>query len=82
MKTNLLDPLSREIENDLRLHIHSHLTIARRNLWKINVRDLNKFVTIRPIRFFDTTIDIKGKKEIKKNTKTNMKQPITNIKQT
>jgi len=31
---NLLDRLCRDIETDLRLHIHSHLAVSERDPWK------------------------------------------------
>ncbi len=55
-----MDPLCRDIETDLRLHIHSHLAVSDRNPWKYGVKDLARFLKIRPIRFFDKTVNIKG----------------------
>eukprot|EP01137_Pigoraptor_chileana_P013132 Opistho-2@66313 len=60
LKTNLLDPLCREIETDLRLHIHSHLQLDDRNPFKVGLKDLSHYLKVRPIRFFDRYIDIKG----------------------
>lgn len=59
LKTFILDPLCRDIETDLRLHIHAHLAISDRNPWKNGVKDLSRFFKIRPIRFYDKSIDIK-----------------------
>ena len=56
----ILDPLCRDVETDLRLHIHSHLAVSDRNPFKTGVKDLAKFLNIKPLRFFEETIDIKG----------------------
>lgn len=58
---HLLEPLCRDIETDLRLHIHMHLQLDDRNPFKVGVRDLSNFLKLRPIRFFDRQINIKGK---------------------
>eukprot|EP01088_Endostelium_zonatum_P014541 TRINITY_DN3239_c0_g1_i1.p1 TRINITY_DN3239_c0_g1~~TRINITY_DN3239_c0_g1_i1.p1 ORF type:complete len:1217 (-),score=305.58 TRINITY_DN3239_c0_g1_i1:81-3731(-) len=60
LKTDVLDRLCRDIETDLRLHIHSHLHVAERDPWRQGITDLVKFVKCRPLRFFDdSTIDFK-----------------------
>jgi len=56
---NLLDPLCREIETDLRLHIHMHLQLDDRNPFKVGIKDLATFLKLRPIRFFANVINIK-----------------------
>eukprot|EP01136_Pigoraptor_vietnamica_P005657 Opistho-1_new@37581 len=60
LRTHLLDPLCREIETDLRLHIHSHLQLDDRNPFKVGLKDLSHYLKVRPIRFFDRYIDIKA----------------------
>ncbi|RMX41703.1 hypothetical protein pdam_00019853 [Pocillopora damicornis] len=56
---NLLQPLCRDIETDLRLHIHQHLQLDDRNPFKVGMRDLSQFLKMRPIRFFHQFINIK-----------------------
>ena len=53
-------PLCREIENDLRLHIHTVVLGQRGQSLPGRVRDPARFFRLRPIRFFGTLIDIKG----------------------
>ena len=57
---HLLEPLCRDIETDLRLHIHMHLQLAERNPFKVPLKDLSAFLKLRPIRFFDRFINVKG----------------------
>ncbi len=57
---HLLQPLCREIETDLRLHIHMHLQLDDRNPFKVGLKDRAAFIRLQPIRFFDTYINIKG----------------------
>jgi len=42
---NIIDPLSREIETDLRLHIHS-VVLEQANLRNKKVNDLSKYVCV------------------------------------
>ncbi|XP_078343242.1 WASH complex subunit 4-like [Oculina patagonica] len=56
---HLLQPLCRDIETDLRLHIHQHLQLDDRNPFKVGLRDLSQFLKIRPIRFFHQFVNIK-----------------------
>jgi len=60
MREYLLDPLCREIETDLRLHIHMHLQLDDRNPFKVGLKDIGTFLKLKPIRFFDDFINIKG----------------------
>ncbi|CAL1541419.1 unnamed protein product [Lymnaea stagnalis] len=57
---HLLEPLCRSIETDLRLHIHLHLQLDDRNPFKVGLRDLSHLLKVKPIRFFDRTIDMKS----------------------
>ena len=57
---NLLDPLCREIETDLRLQIHLHLQLDDRNPFKIGLKDLSQLLKLRPIRLFDRYINVKS----------------------
>jgi len=60
IEQNITKPLCRDIETDLRLHIHSHLEIAERNPWKTGIKDLVRFFQMKPLTLFDTTINIKA----------------------
>lgn len=43
------------------MHIHSHLAVkGTRNPLKTGVKDLSRFVKIRPLRFVDQSIDVKA----------------------
>ncbi|XP_059151833.1 WASH complex subunit 4-like isoform X4 [Physella acuta] len=57
---HLLEPLCRSIETDLRLHIHLHLQLDDRNPFKVGLRDLSHLLQVKPIRFFNRTIDMKS----------------------
>ncbi|XP_071139375.1 WASH complex subunit 4-like isoform X2 [Mytilus edulis] len=68
LKEYLLDPLCREIETDLRLQIHAHLQLDDRNPFKVGMKDMSQLLKVRPIRFFDRYINIKGYVEHYLNT--------------
>jgi len=55
----LLLPLCRAIEVDLRLHIHYHLEIAERDPFRQGVKNLAALVSAKPFYFIDRLIDIK-----------------------
>lgn len=55
----LLDPLCRAVETDLRLHIHSVVLQQASLRTHQQIKDLSRFFTVQPVRFFDTVIDIK-----------------------
>ncbi|CAH2277508.1 Hypothetical predicted protein [Pelobates cultripes] len=57
---HLLDKLCKEIEKDLRLSVHTHLKLDERNPFKVGMKDLAYFFSLKPIRFFDRFIDIKA----------------------
>lgn len=57
---HLLDKLCKEIEKDLRLSVHTHLKLDDRNPFKVGMKDMAHFFTIKPIRFFNRFINIKG----------------------
>ncbi|XP_020600408.1 WASH complex subunit 4-like, partial [Orbicella faveolata] len=59
LNEHLLQPLCRDIETDLRLHIHQHLQLDDRNPFKVGMKDLSQFLKIRPIRFFHQFVNIK-----------------------
>ncbi|XP_044177343.1 WASH complex subunit 4-like isoform X1 [Acropora muricata] len=56
---HLLQPLCRDIETELRLHIHQHLQLDDRNPFKVGMRDLSHFLKIKPIRFFNQFVNVK-----------------------
>ena len=60
---HLLDVLCREIETDLRLHIHMHLQLDSRNPFKVGLKQLLAFLRLKPIRFFDRDLNIKGESQ-------------------
>ena len=55
-----MDRLAKDIETDLRLHIHSHLKLDDRNPFKVGLKDRSPFLRTQPLRFFGRTMDIKG----------------------
>eukprot|EP00742_Colponemidia_sp_Colp-10_P007056 GILJ01007574.1.p1 GENE.GILJ01007574.1~~GILJ01007574.1.p1 ORF type:complete len:1186 (+),score=205.74 GILJ01007574.1:74-3559(+) len=63
LKETLVRPLCIDIERELRLHIHSVLLdhTDRQNPLKENVKDLTKFLALRPLQMFDRSIDIKAR---------------------
>jgi len=60
IKKCIIDPLCKDIEEELRYHIHSHLGVSERNPWKTGVKDLTRFIRLKPLRFVDESIDIKA----------------------
>ena len=60
LHTSIIDPLCREIETDLRLHIHS-VVLSQINLrHSVTIRDLSKFLLIQPLHFFSQVIDLRA----------------------
>ncbi|XP_043943762.1 WASH complex subunit 4 [Protopterus annectens] len=57
---HLLDKLCKEIEKDLRLSVHTHLKLDDRNPFKVGMKDLAHFLSLKPIRFFNRLLDIKA----------------------
>jgi WASH complex subunit 7 len=57
---SIVDPLSREVETDLRLHIHS-VVLSNQNLRNTVNKDLGRFLQLKPLVFFDTKIDLKAR---------------------
>lgn len=57
---HLLDKLCKEIEKDLRLSVHTHLKLDDRNPFKVGLKDLAHFFSLKPIRFFNRFIHIKA----------------------
>ena len=60
VKENLLDPICQHVETDLRLSIHSHLQLDDRNPFRVGLSDLAPFIQMKPIKFNDSSIDIKA----------------------
>uniref|UniRef100_A0A672LS54 WASH complex subunit 4 n=1 Tax=Sinocyclocheilus grahami TaxID=75366 RepID=A0A672LS54_SINGR len=52
--------LCKEIEKDLRLSVHTHLKLDDRNPFKVGMKDLAHFFSLKPIRFFNRFIDIRA----------------------
>jgi len=59
LEEQLLGPLCRAIEVDLRLHIHYHLEIAERDPFRQGVKDLAALISSKPFYFIDRVINIK-----------------------
>ena len=57
---HLLDKLCKDIEKDLRLSVHTHLKLDDRNPFKVGLKDLAHFFSLKPVRFFNRFVDIKG----------------------
>nr|XP_006817005.1 PREDICTED: WASH complex subunit 7-like [Saccoglossus kowalevskii] len=60
LKEHLLDRLCRDVETDLRLSIHTHLQLDDRNPFKVGLKNMNQFLLLKPIKFFDNFIDVKA----------------------
>lgn len=43
--------------------MHTHLKLDDRNPFKVGMKDMAHFFTIKPIRFFNRFIDIKGEED-------------------
>jgi WASH complex subunit 7 len=54
----IIVPLCRDIETDLRLHIHS-VVLNNENFRNKSTRDLSWFINLKPLTFFSTTVDIR-----------------------
>lgn len=63
VEQHLLDKLCKEIEKDLRLSVHTHLKLDDRNPFKVGMKDMAHFFSLKPIRFFNRFIDIKGQEK-------------------
>jgi WASH complex subunit 7 len=60
LKKSLLDRLCRDIETDLRLSIHLELKSDESKMFKDGLKDLSKFIILRPITIGDKYIDIRA----------------------
>eukprot|EP00163_Fabomonas_tropica_P009505 TRINITY_DN1931_c0_g1_i1.p1 TRINITY_DN1931_c0_g1~~TRINITY_DN1931_c0_g1_i1.p1 ORF type:complete len:1034 (-),score=307.02 TRINITY_DN1931_c0_g1_i1:86-3187(-) len=61
LNEEIIRPLCRDIETDLRLHIHSAVhrdTQQAPNPFKEKLKDLARFLKIKPLRLFDSTVDL------------------------
>ncbi|KAK7791494.1 hypothetical protein R5R35_008848 [Gryllus longicercus] len=56
----VIQPLCHETETNLRLHVHSHLQLDDRNPFRVGIEDNSPILRLRPLRFFDKYIHIKG----------------------
>eukprot|EP01006_Ploeotia_vitrea_P049070 TRINITY_DN67306_c3_g4_i3.p1 TRINITY_DN67306_c3_g4~~TRINITY_DN67306_c3_g4_i3.p1 ORF type:complete len:1284 (+),score=789.38 TRINITY_DN67306_c3_g4_i3:263-4114(+) len=60
LEGRILDPLCRQVETNLRLHIHS-VVLAQASLRrKGDVKDLSRFIQLKPFNFFDEIVDIRN----------------------
>nr|XP_039256887.1 WASH complex subunit 4-like [Styela clava] len=59
LKQNLLVKVCKEIENDLRLSVHTHLKLDDRNPYKVGLKGLRQLLSIKPLHFLNQMIDIK-----------------------
>lgn len=62
LRKYILQPLCHDIETSLRLSVHVHLQVNERNPFTSNIPDYGPLLRVRPMRFFDKYIDIKGNK--------------------
>jgi len=58
---HLLDTLCRDVETDLRLHIHMHLQLDSRNPFRVTSNQLSTFLRMMPLRLFEHDINARGK---------------------
>ncbi|XP_066997257.2 WASH complex subunit 4 isoform X3 [Anabrus simplex] len=56
----VIQPLCHETETNLRLHVHSHLQLDDRNPFRVGAVASSPLLRLRPLRFFDRYIDIRG----------------------
>lgn len=56
---SLLTGICKEIENDLRLSVHTHLKLDDRNPYKVGLKGLRQVLAMRPLQFMDRSVDIK-----------------------
>eukprot|EP01087_Luapelamoeba_hula_P010422 TRINITY_DN2761_c0_g1_i4.p1 TRINITY_DN2761_c0_g1~~TRINITY_DN2761_c0_g1_i4.p1 ORF type:complete len:775 (-),score=117.22 TRINITY_DN2761_c0_g1_i4:17-2341(-) len=63
LQTHIIERLCRDIETDLRLHIHSHLHVAERDPFRKGLPNLVPLVTLEPLRWLGRRLDIKGQVE-------------------
>ncbi|EFA80426.1 hypothetical protein PPL_07260 [Heterostelium album PN500] len=63
VEKNIINPLGKDIETDLRLRIHAFLNVAEKDPFKSGIKEFGRFLELKPIRFFDKTIDIKSRIE-------------------
>ena len=59
LHSTIIEPLCREVETDLRLHIHSVVLSQMQLRHSVTIRDLSKFLHIEPLRFFSHIIDLR-----------------------
>ncbi|XP_069694005.1 WASH complex subunit 4 isoform X2 [Periplaneta americana] len=60
LSDQILQPLCHDIETNLRLHVHSHLQLDDRNPFRVGVMDFTPLLRLKPLRFLDRYIDIRG----------------------
>ena len=62
IRSRLLEPLSNQVETDLRLSIHTHLKLDDRNPFKQkdDLIDLTHFIRLPAVEIFTRTVDIRA----------------------
>ena len=64
LEAAVIQPLCTDVENDLRMHIHSAIIVQeleQRNPLRHGVQDLARFFAVGPIRFCGTAVSIKDR---------------------
>jgi len=59
-KENFLEKLFKNVENDLRLSVHTHLKLDDRNPFNVGIKPLAQSLSLKPIRFMGLLLDIKS----------------------
>ena len=60
LKTKILEPLQRDIDEDLRFQTHLHLQVTDRNPFHDGVKDYSRILALRPLLFMGKYYDIKA----------------------
>nr|XP_002122062.1 WASH complex subunit 4 [Ciona intestinalis] len=59
LRHHLLDKICKEIENDLRLSVHTHLKLNDRNPFKSSIKSLRQLLSLEPLKFLGSFISPK-----------------------
>uniref|UniRef100_H2ZAQ0 WASH complex subunit 4 n=1 Tax=Ciona savignyi TaxID=51511 RepID=H2ZAQ0_CIOSA len=59
LRVNLLDKICKEIENDLRLSVHTHLKLNDRNPFRVTIKSLRQLLALQPVKFLGSFISVK-----------------------
>ena len=60
MKSQFSMLINTDVENDLRLSVHTHLKLDDRNPFRVGIKSLRQGLALKPINFMGEFIDIKG----------------------